>query len=508
MSISVRFVPTYSLLLTAIAFCFRLTPVAMGQVLPECSVAKTNKTCAILIDRANPVAPPTIQMYSGEAITVVLQNPNYFERYFLDFQTGIATQKPDVASSIIQGLLPSLQKAGEIKANIVGLDAGQTDVCDVIATAPIPKPGKEIKGTSNLGDVCLGQLAKSAIDIYQKLEPLVAPDSLTPIGVERVNKDCDINVCIEEFYKSEIAFSTKITTISKDPTLIDTKNSTYDADAQAIAKLIAIQKSADAIATDLQGYKQRLSDLPKTADLSKWGYRKCDTFIRLPKSKPPKSPGDCIAIQSRKDDAGIYRDMVTRTITYALDTYNLVSYPQEASPDPTKKKSIASIVVNYADNPKAANSALRWEASAGAFFSSLPIRSFSVAPVFTNGVITDKIISQNLLYPTVVPFAAANYRLTNDLKGTRWKTNIYWTGAVGINPNTVSADFATGLSYSWRALMVSGLCHFGHDVRLTQGLTVGESLGAGFNGSIPTETHWTANFAVGLSVRIPAITGR
>jgi hypothetical protein len=108
----------------------------------------------------------------------------------------------------------------------------------------------------------------------------------------------------------------------------------------------------------------------------------------------------------------------------------------------------------------------------------------------------------------VVPFGAANYRLTNDLGWTRWKSNIYWTGAVGINPNTVSTDFATGLSLSWRALMVSGLCHFGHDVRLTQGLTVGESLGPGFNGSPSTQTRWTTNFAIGLSVRVPSLTGR
>jgi hypothetical protein len=201
--------------------------------------------------------------------------------------------------------------------------------------------------------------------------------------------------------------------------------------------------------------------------------------------------------------------MVTRTITYALNTYNLVSYSQEATPDPTKKKLLATIAINFADTPKqSVRSAFRWEAAAGAFFSSLPVRSFSAAPVFTNGVITDKIVAQNVLHPTVVPFAAGNYRLTNDLPWGRWKSNLYWTGAVGINPNTVTADFATGLSLSWRALMVSGLCHFGHDVRLTQGLTVGESFGASFNGSIPTQTYWTESFALGLSIRVPSLTGR
>jgi hypothetical protein len=200
--------------------------------------------------------------------------------------------------------------------------------------------------------------------------------------------------------------------------------------------------------------------------------------------------------------------MVTRTITYSLNTLNLVSNFQEAAPDPTKKKLLATVAINFADNAKqSVRSAFRWEASAGAFFSSLPVRTFSAAPVFTKNVITDKTISQNVLHPTVVPFAAGNYRLTNDLPG-RWKSNLYWTGAVGINPNTVTADFATGLSLSYRALMVSGLCHFGHDLRLTQGLTVGESLGASFNGSVPTQTYWTESFALGLSIRVPSLTGR
>ncbi|MFY9909414.1 MAG: hypothetical protein WAK56_06225, partial [Candidatus Sulfotelmatobacter sp.] len=389
----------YTLLLTFIGTFVVLPPCANGQ-LQECSLAKTNKSCALLINRANPVAPSTIQMYSGESVTVVVQNPNGFERYFLDYQSGQATLKPDVASSIVQGLLPSLQKAGEIKALSLGMNpANPPDVCDAIAKMAVPTPGKQVDDTVQVAGICMGQLAEKAIDIYQKLEPLVAPDSLTPAGVTKLNKPCKLLDCINSFLDSEIGFSSKVTTIAADATLKKTTNPTYDADAQGVAKLVAMQKSADLIATDLQGYKQRLSDLPATsAELANWGFRTCATFIK-------KAAGaQCIAIQSRADTANIYQHMVTRTVTYALNTYNLVSYAQEASPDSTKKKLLATITINFAETPKdSLNSALRWEASAGAFFSSLPIRSFSAAPVFTNGVITDKKVSQNLLYPTVVP---------------------------------------------------------------------------------------------------------
>src|SRR6202034_3359794 len=122
-----------------------------------------------------------------------------------------------------------------------------------------------------------------------------------------------------------------------------------------------------------------------------------------------------------------YKEMVTRTLTYSVNTLNLISNSQAAALDPTKKKLVATVTLNFADNPtKFPHSTLRWEASAGAFFSSLPVRSFAAAPIFTNGVITDKKIAQNILHPTVVPFAAGNYRLTNDLPWTRWTSNIYW----------------------------------------------------------------------------------
>jgi hypothetical protein len=232
--------------------------------------------------------------------------------------------------------------------------------------------------------------------------------------------------------------------------------------------------------------------------------------------------------------------MVTRQDTYALNVLNLISNPQQAVPSSATKKQIASISLNFADigpgggeaataqssSGAAAGSgqrtpstttapsfgpgvtSLRWEAAAGAFFSSLPVRSFAVSPVYTSGVQTDNVVVINKARPTVVPFASANFRLISDLSWTRWRSAIYLTGGVGINPNTTTADFAAGPSISWRGLMVSPLWHYGHSVRLTQGFTVGESLGASFKGSVTTQTYWTSAWAVGISIRVPTITGR
>src|SRR5580704_8505780 len=191
-------------LLTALFFC---TLSANGQKLPdECSLSRTNKSCTLIVDRANPLSPPTVQMYSGEVLTVLVKNANTFERYFLDFQSGQATLKPDVASSIVQGLLPSLMKVGEIKSNAVfPSGAPPPDVCANIAAMPGLKPG-EGTALESVVEICVGQLAAHAVDIYRKLEPLVAPDSLVPVNPEKP-EDCTLKNCISAFLKSEDAFS-------------------------------------------------------------------------------------------------------------------------------------------------------------------------------------------------------------------------------------------------------------------------------------------------------------
>jgi hypothetical protein len=473
------------------------------KALPECALGRTNASCKLVVDRDNPVAPPTVQMYSDQVFTIVVKNPKYYERYFLEYQTGQATLSPDVTSSIVQGLLPSLGKLSEFTAELF-IQPGQQpppDPCNVPEIANTPT-ANHVKDVVPAFQLCLGKLAADAIDIYKTLEPSLAPDSLTPDGAR---PDSDLNAAqtaIVSFLKSEFMVSSRITAIAND---VNLKASTPD--APAILQLTNLQKLVDAVANDLLGYSRRIADLDDFDN----GALECAQFIDVtPQEKADAI--DCIAITSRRDDQRVYRNMVSRTITYSLNSLNLIANSQEAAVDSSKKKALATVAINFADNaekfPGNPASPFRWEASAGAFFSTLPVRTFSAAPVFTSGVITDKKVAQNVLHPTMVPFAAANYRLSNDLRWSRWKSAIYWTAAVGINPNTVSADFATGLSMTWRALMVSGLCHFGHDTRLTQGLQVGERLGASFSGTLPSQTYWTASFAFGVSVRVPSLTGR
>ena len=82
------------------------------------------------------------------------------------------------------------------------------------------------------------------------------------------------------------------------------------------------------------------------------------------------------------------------------------------------------------------------------------------------------------------------------------RTAFLLTGGLGISPYSKSADFAAGVSLSYRLHMVSPVVHFGRDVRLTNGLYLGEALGNG-PPALSTERYWVRKFAIAITLRVP-----
>jgi len=457
----------------------------------ECSIAKTNASCTLTIDRRNPLAPPTIQMYPGQTLTVVVRNPYYFERYFMDYTSGQVALSPDVASSIVGGLLTPLKNFQIHALDQAKLPPPDCTPQNIIKNTPASAVG--VAGATELYARCLSDFVRKSRRIYLQLEPMVSPDSHSNEAIELASTNfqilCDkmkLEQEIGELAAEEIQLSNSIGAVGKYPTS-STDARPLSVTNTAVEKLVAALAVTDGIAKDLTAYRFRLEDIPS--------FENAGTYC----IDPTKAPEDVLKWQTKdvtlfplRDPNTLDPKLVTRQITYSIDVLNLVQNAQEAVPTSTTKKAIATVTVLYGDS--------KWEASVGTFFSTLPVRSFSAS----NG----GIITQNILHPTVVPFAAANYRITKDLSWTRWRSAAYLTGAVGVNPNTVSADFAAGPSLSWRGLMVSALWHYGHDTRLTQGFKVGGTLPSSYSGKPPNETFWTSSFAVGIAVRVPSLTGR
>jgi hypothetical protein len=448
----------------------------------ECSLAKTNHDCTLTIDRQYPLAPPTIQMYPGTKLQVVVKNPYPFERYFLDYSSGQLALAPDVASTIVTGLLPNLKNLAEFREASKSRPAAKECTLKAIQDQPVPShPWDITTELDNFYSGCLNSLAEDARKIYLSLEPAVAPDQ-HPLGPTTTipNQESlnEIAKKIDEFYQKELAVSMSITAAAD----LDKVTVGLTPEQRAmIRNWVAANGLMDAIAKDLKGFAFRIRDLAANPTA---GATTGEDKLYVVEDPPVN-----------------YAKMVTRQVTYALDALNLLQNSQAAIPDPSKKKTVASITILFGES--------RWEASAGALISTLAIRSYSLAPVLDAGQnLANQRISLDSLYPTVVPFAAANYRLSNDWKKPRWRMACYWTFAIGINPNTVTTDFGTGPSISWRGIMLSALWHVGHDVRPASGLYKGQLLPPDTT-AVATESYFRLDrVALGISVRIPSLTGR
>jgi hypothetical protein len=146
-----------------------------------------------------------------------------------------------------------------------------------------------------------------------------------------------------------------------------------------------------------------------------------------------------------------------RQTVFSVNTVNLVDTSAALVPI-TQKKSIATITAVYADPI--------FEVSAGAFFSALPNRTFAnqtqilqqagcpdvnpvTPPITTVPTLCDVTIAEADRRPTIVPFAAGNWRLGPDFKWIDGRRGAaYFTTAVGIDPNTTTTEYAAGFSFS------------------------------------------------------------
>lgn len=270
----------------------------------ECSIAKTNHDCTLTIDRGNPLAPPTIQMYPRAKLQVVVMNPYPFERYFMDYSSGQVALSPDVASSIVTGLLPSLKNLSEFfeLTTKLNLDLGQPapEACTLerIQATKVPvKPDDITPALDTFYSACLNSFSNDARNIYVSLEPAVAPDAhpqgpAVPIPDQAsLNKIADK---IDAFYYKEVALSAAIAAVAKLDIITPLPNppaagapppppppvppgtpALNPAQAKIVRKWVAAIALADPVAKDLYAFEYRIHDL---RDNPTQGLVSCDTL--------------------------------------------------------------------------------------------------------------------------------------------------------------------------------------------------------------------------------------
>jgi hypothetical protein len=488
---------------------------AHGQ--QPCSTEKVNGDCTFTIDRTNPLQPPTLQMYPGKTVTVRIVNALPFEQVSLDWQSSTGSLTPDQASAIFNALSASLQKLTIANATPPPLPQPPPPG-PVGPEIAVPPNQDQCAGAGATTAACAAQIIRDARMAVVDIGSLVNDDTLvyssqTELPVPRTLADFD-NVrtrILCRILGTDLQNAKKLNGVTTiDCAAEPTGQPFHDivAEQQTLTNSVSTPPNGSNLPALIAYTNTLVGPLEAIAqDLIQLSSAQTSDGVLGTIVDPGRSanvgPPSCNSSLSTNPDRTVYVSLLQRQVVCAVNVYNLVANSIASVPTSTQKRTIVIITVNYADT--------RIETSAGIMVSALPSRSFAANPVYTGTppAVSNMVVHESDTRPLVLPYAAVHVRLGQDwLWPDHRRGAVYATFLVGVNPNTTTADLGAGLSISWRTLVLSPVAHFAHDVRLTDGFTNGESLGASFTGSVPTQQFWTTSFGLGIGIRVPLITGR
>jgi hypothetical protein len=544
----------------------------------ECSTERVNRDCTVTINRLYPVNLPTIQMRHGSKLTVTVTNPLLFEMLTLDPQSAQAIAGTDQTAGLLSAFIPNLK--GMLLNSAVTLPRVSVGAPNVDESAAVQKLKAQIEDELNRLDSGLTRadtalrgpvkpLVEDLLKVYAQIAEILSPVPRPLMAVAGSNPvvyadarppgfpptpspwtnyqlwrqillcefdgaDCSLGPPIQNTL-GQIASVQKI--IAEMPAMQNGKITWTDK--------TFITEGFDALAARIQ---QDISSLPQTgqspytvrllniqsreADLAAYSasitkplqsaqqdFNAYALNIRLTPATRGKLPdqdlGQIYDPKCGPKTANCPKIHLGVQVSFAVNAVNEIATPALSVASSSQKKTIATVTVLYADPI--------FEVSTGAFFSTLPNRTFSnqTAVIQNSGSAPSQgnvYIAQSIVRPSVLPYAAANWRLGPDR--TWWdgrRLAFYVTTAVALNPYNTTTEFAAGPSISYRSIMISALFHFGHDQRLTQGEYVGEvwcnQSATSTNKCSPspptptTEKYWTGAFALGIGIRIPTLFG-
>jgi hypothetical protein len=448
-----------------------------------CSYTALNRDCTIIVDRLNPITPPTVYARENAKIKILVINPSPYENLSLDWKSTTAAVPPDSFSTVFSALTGTLGKI--TVANVHGAVRGAAEISaeqqkllqeiqvPLISARPALALIKQVLEPPPLG-VC-----STAPDKLQAwLDPTswkskVEPVLQTAIGEaaqsEAAHSYADLQKSVTDLGKEiqtlVTASASELADLNLNQiTLMDALSQRKDLGVRLATLLGAVQlvPSPDA------GLKPvpEISEFPskdKTYQSQVWVLNYANKLAPVVKK---------VSAQSLPSDAGSLGGLA----------------------DTPTKQALATVTVQFQSAP-------RLEVSTGLMVPLTPYHSYSAAAVAKNGTITNSVVQETRTY-TVVPLVSANV-LIKDFIAKQQRAAWFGSVAVGYNPATSSVEFGVGPSFSWRSIVFSSFVDIGRDTQLAGGFTVGQSLPAANPPKPLTTTVWSVKPAAGLSIRIP-----
>lgn len=189
----------------------------------------------------------------------------------------------------------------------------------------------------------------------------------------------------------------------------------------------------------------------------------------------------------------VYTEAANRKLTIKLNAQEQIGNTTTA---------LATVVITWQQT--------NWSLSTGVVPSTLKNQTFANSPVYhsdgtpdidgTGKVLTQVTVAKT--YPGIIaPVFLVNYRLHN-FQTDQGRLAILFSGGLGLNVATKSADFALGPSLQWGSIVFSALLHYGRQTELTSGVHVGDHLGTS-PPAVPIVNAYKPAFGIGVTYRLP-----
>lgn len=460
-----------------------------------CAYSALNGDCALVLDRQNPIAPPTIYVRHGSKVTVTVKSQLPFEHLNMNLKAAAEQVPVDQFANAFQsitGVLGGLQivstralaeavapcsqlaSASEIKAC-------QTEVAKQllaqlspdkpgnfgawtysrlcwIRTLFIPLPSSVVKQNA-APEVC------SDLPPDQAVQPVPTTSAALKDWKNRFKQGSEVlgNFPPDDVKKNIDALDGKIADAKKAGTITAGEFVTIHANQQALHAALDTGAS----------YKQKMSDLN-------------DSVAAL------TSEGDSASFTISDLNAN---DKNHITQTWDLDSSNKLGRIAGLVKAEKYGDKIAALMGSLTDAPIkqtvvefkiqfVAESHL--EISAGILIPFRQYHSFSVASPYsvatgsgtcTSTTLTSCPVVQQNLTTAIIPDVSFNILLGHGFVLHHQRAAWMFTIAPGYNPSTTTAAFGVGPSFAYRSLVFSPLAVIDRDVKLTGGYQVNQPVG-------------------------------
>jgi len=455
--------------------------------LPECVPSAPSgypgRQCVVTIYRDAPVSPPALLVPPGTDVFVKVLNTRKNEAVLFTVATT-RTTPPDVAGAAVKNLISPLQTL-VFTQRTQALDGGDKIVTEQSAVADtLNSIQDQIRNAATLL-TCLSnyqvahQTEEGAYTCSQAdlIVTRATFDNQKKQATDLANKAAHHHLPLDEIDDIE----PDIAEATKDCLAAAAKAPATEQDAQKKP----CRAADDRYKSNQARLKSGVSDIQKAQSALMVSVDTLEAWLKASKNAP-----DAIAYQFKSSK--LINMVVTIT---GQEVVNKTSSP------------IATVTINTQNT--------NWVISTGILFSNLKFHTFSNAPIIVNGKpvldasgkVTTVVTRSDTSPSVVAPELLVSYRLP-------WISRFTWenrcpggcsflvSGGVGANLTSKTADFDSGFSFQFGSLLLTPTVHYGRDNRLTNGLTVGQQLGAS-PPTLPTENHWVKKFGIAVTYALP-----